>query len=192
MKTALVFGSSGGIGSAVTAALPAAGYNVVAVPRTQLDLAEDSPEITKIAKMHSVLSTADPDAVIFCAGVLHGSFSQVFDVNVASCWHIIQYYLTTTPAKPVKILLVGSSAYASGRKNYPLYSASKAALHNLVQGCQELFANTQVTLSLLHPSRIRSRMSENLPVNTNELTAQQVADELIRMCSECSQITEMR
>ena len=192
MKTALVFGATGGIGSATVRQLSSRRYTVVTVNRSQLDLYGAMFESHKRPNVSSVIAEVDPDVVINCAGVLEGDYCQVFDVNVASCWHIIQHYIQRPePSKPVSIILVGSSAYSGGRRNYPLYSASKAALHNLVQGCQELLADRPVTLSLLHPSRVRTRMSEQLPKTNRQLTATQVARELVKMIKEPSQIKEL-
>ena len=135
MKTALVFGATGGIGSATVRQLNSRRYHVVGVSRPQLDLYGAMFEAHKRPNVSSVIDEVDPDVIVNCAGVLEGDFTQVFDVNVASCWHIIQHYIQRPElVKPVSILLVGSTAYSGGRRSYPLYSASKAALHNLVQG----------------------------------------------------------
>jgi short-subunit dehydrogenase len=188
MKTALIFGATGGIGSATVNQFNHS-YSVVGVTRDQLNLRSDSIG----EAIGSLLKQVDPDLVINCAGVLEGDFAEIFAVNVASCWHIIQYYLQQTEMpKPVTILLVGSTTYSGGRRNYPLYSASKAALHNLVQGCQEAIGNRAITLSLLHPARVQTRMSECLPKTGNELTAAQVASELLSMSTQPSQIKELR
>jgi 3-hydroxy acid dehydrogenase/malonic semialdehyde reductase len=192
MKTALVFGATGGIGSATVRQLNSRRYHVVGVGRPQLDLYGAMFEAHKRPNVSSVIDEVDPDVIVNCAGVLEGDFTQVFDVNVASCWHIIQHYIQRPElVKPVSILLVGSTAYSGGRRSYPLYSASKAALHNLVQGCQEILADRSIKLSLLHPARVRTRMSEQLPKTDRQLTATQVARELVKMIKEPSQIKEL-
>ena len=190
MNTALIFGASGGIGSAVTE-LMLQTHTVITVSRQQLDLAGSLPN-QQYTDMQSVLSHINPDVVINCAGVFAGNFAEVFAVNVSSNWQIIEYYTRYPSIKPVQIILVGSSAYHSGRKNYPLYAASKAALHNLVQGAQEMFAGTQISLSLLHPTRVNTKMSQQLTSAQHWLTPDHVAAQILAMCNNSSIINEMR
>jgi len=163
MKTALIFGSTGGIGAAVVSQF-ANSHRVVTVSRHQLDFTQADNQCP--SHLDGIIAAADPDVIVNCAGLFAGTFQDIFAVNVASNWHILQYYMEKyTVSKPVTILLVGSSAYRGGRRRYPVYSASKAALHNLVQGCQEALADSAVTVSLLHPARVATRMSESLPGN---------------------------
>jgi 2-C-methyl-D-erythritol 4-phosphate cytidylyltransferase len=190
MKTVLIFGATGGIGSAITQLLLQT-HTVITVSRQQLDLA-GSLTNQQYTDMQSVLSHINPDVVINCAGVFAGSFAEVFTVNVGCNWQIIEYYTRYLSIKPVQLILVGSSAYHSGRKNYPLYAASKAALHNLVQGAQEIFAGTQISLSLLHPTRVNTKMSQQWTSAQHWLTADQVAAQILAMCNNSSIINEMR
>lgn len=67
--------------------------------------------------------------------------------------------------KPVKkkiIILIGSSAYLGGRKNYILYSASKAALHNIYLGARENFSSKVINFNILHPQRIKTKMTKTI------------------------------
>jgi short-subunit dehydrogenase len=78
------------------------------------------------------------------------------NINFGSNWSIVQYYLKNT--KSVRIIMVGSSAYKLGRKDYMVYSASKAALYNLWQGAKDAFADTEVRIDLINPVRTRTQM----------------------------------
>lgn len=188
MKTALIFGATGGIGEATVKQLSSRHCDVVAVGRDRLDFRGATSE-----QVSSVITATDPDIIVNCTGLLEGEFNEIFDVNVGSNWHIIQHFMRQTQhTKPVTIVLVGSTAYSSGRRNYPLYAASKAALHILVQGCQEALVDTPITLSLLHPARVKTRMSANLPVTSGCLSPDQVAGQIAKMCKESSQIKELR
>lgn len=187
MKTALVFGASGGIGSATVTQLQNQQYTLIGLNRSQLDFCQAQAD-----QVSSIIRQTDPDVIINCAGVMKGEFTEIFDVNVASNWYIINHFIqSATDVKPVTIVLVGSTAHQSGRRNYPVYAASKAALHNLVQGCQEALSDTPIVLSLLHPARVKTQMSNHLAQHQNMLTTQQVAAEIVKMCSEPSQIKEL-
>ena len=60
--------------------------------------------------------------------------------------------------KKIVIILLGSSAYKSGRKNYILYASSKAALHNLCQGSREYLRGKKITIKLLNFGKIYTSM----------------------------------
>lgn len=158
--TALILGASGGIGSATRIAFLEAGYQVIPVNRAQLDF--DQPNAD--AQLAELLNGANADVVVNAAGVfvngINETHYQTFNVNFGSNWNIIRYYhALRTVSKPVKIIMVGSSSYSTGKSMYPLYSASKAALYNLWQASQDMFADSEITVSLINPMRTRTRMN---------------------------------
>jgi short-subunit dehydrogenase len=161
MKKVVVFGSTGGIGSAVVTALGDR-YQVIECDRNQVNFAVADSD----SRVRRLLTIYEPDVVINCAGSFnddHVTHHEMFDVNLGSNWSIIRYYLEQMQQinKPIKIIMLGSSAYESGRRNYMLYAASKAALHNLWQGASEKFENTNVTIDIIHPVKTRTRMLKN-------------------------------
>jgi len=156
-KIAVIFGARGGIGAATREAFLAAGYRVVPVNRSGVDFtAADCYE-----KVSTIL-TVNPDIVVNCAGHLDNTnqetHNKTFDVNVGSNWAILRHYINHPGEKPVKIIMVGSSAYKSGRRSYILYSASKAALYNVWRGACDYFANTDISVALINPVRTRTPM----------------------------------
>jgi NAD(P)-dependent dehydrogenase (short-subunit alcohol dehydrogenase family) len=158
--TAIILGASGGIGSATRIAFLEAGYQVIPVNRAQLDF--DQPNAD--AQLAELLNGANADVVVNATGVFvngtNETHYQTFNVNFGSNWNIIRYYYALrTVSKPVKIIMVGSSSYSTGKSMYPLYSASKAALYNLWQASQDMFADSEITVSLINPMRTRTRMN---------------------------------
>jgi len=156
-KTAVIFGSRGGIGSAVREAFLDDNYRIVPVNSLGIDFTQaDSYEKT------STILTVDPDVIVNCVGHFDNAnqetHNKTFDVNVGSNWAIIQHYINNPPQKPVKIIMVGSSACRGGRKAYILYSASKAALYNVWQGASDYFTDTNVSVGLINPVRTRTPM----------------------------------
>jgi NAD(P)-dependent dehydrogenase (short-subunit alcohol dehydrogenase family) len=154
-KTVAIFGSTGGIGQATRQTFLDAGYSVIPVRRDLIDFAQSTAE----AQIQEFLGYADPDVVVNCAGrfAKNDEPAQLtMNINFNSNWAILQYYLKAP--KAVRIIMVGSSAYKAGKKDYMVYSASKAALHNLWQGAQDAFADTPVQVDLINPVRTRTQM----------------------------------
>lgn len=177
MKTLMVLGAQGGVGAALVSKLcRLCEYQVIPIGRAEADLAEPVAEM--LLKQH------DPDVIINCAGVLYGSYRSIIDVNLGLNHQILEYYLhRMSDHKAVNIVLIGSSAYQGARSRYPVYAASKAALHSLVQSYQELFCNSQFKLSLLHPGKINTAMRANL--NCDQcLAPDQVAEKLIELIAK--------
>ena len=156
-KIVVIFGARGGIGSATREVFLAAGYRVIPINRLSVDFNQ-----ADCYKKVSTILGADPDVVVNCVGHFDNTnqetHNNTFDINVGSNWAIINHYINNTSTKPIKIVMVGSSAYRSGRKDYILYAASKAALYNVYQGAGDYFAGTNIAVSLINPVRTRTPM----------------------------------
>ena len=191
-RTVVVFGSSGGIGEATIDAFNQAGYTVIPVDRHSVDFLHDSSS----AEVEAILAQSNPDFVVNCVGYLDKSnfetYNNTFDINVGSNWSIIRYYMTITAQKPINIIMVGSSAYKSGRKDYILYAASKAALYNVWQGASEYFKGRDVIVGLVNPVRTRTKMAD-LTKSAICLEPYDVAQEILSMASSKSnQLVNMK
>jgi short-subunit dehydrogenase len=118
---------------------------------------------------------------------------NTFDINVGSNWSIIRHYINKEGSnKPIKIIMVGSSAYKSGRKDYILYAASKAALYNVWQGACEWFENSTVTLGLINPVRTRTPMID-MTTSAFCYEPEDVAQEILSMAStQSNQLVDMK
>lgn len=162
MTTILLFGANGGIGSATGILLANSGYDVVPITRKDVDFTELASDflIRKLIKQH------DPDVIINCAGYLtdnSDSIRTTMSINVESNWSILRYlhdrekiHLNT---KPIRVILIGSSAYKEGKPQYVVYAASKAALHNMWQGAVKLFKDSNISIDMIHPVRTRTNMT---------------------------------
>jgi len=188
MKTAVIFGSSGGIGLATVEAFLRDGYTVVPFDRVKLDLAKHSEKIGVI------LNDLKPDVVVNCAGMFAGNDADndMIQVNLNSNWCIIKHYIQQANTS-TKIILVGSSAYSGGRKNYMLYSATKSALHNLWEGARDFFADTEIGIDIVHPVRTRTAMvapyQDTLDYLEPETVAQAILTQANRPGSNCINLT---
>ena len=113
-------------------------------------------------KIIKILSKDDSDIILNCSGVLGNNelkYEHVFNTNFGSNWEIAKYYINQKKIKKKKIILfIGSTAYKAGKKDYLLYSSSKAALHNLYQGAKKLLSQKKIKLLIYHPPRMRTKM----------------------------------
>jgi short-subunit dehydrogenase len=158
--TVLILGATGGIGSAVRTVFLDHGYRVIPVGRNMLDFDHADSD----SKLTELLDGADADVIVNAVGVfingVQDTHQKTFNVNFGSNWSLIRYYHNICQtSKPVKIIMVGSSSYSFGKSQYPLYSASKAALYNLWQASVDMFAGTNISVDLINPMRTRTRMN---------------------------------
>lgn len=191
-KKAVVFGAHGGIGQATVEQFLRAGYVVIPIHNQLIDFTDPN----SYAAVDTLLDSHEPDVVVNCVGHFDNgnteSHNKTFDINVGSNWAILQHYIENPSKKPVKIIMVGSSAYKSGRKAYILYAASKSALHNVWQGASDYFADSNVTVGLINPVRTRTPMID-MSTPAFCLEPVDVALEILSMAStQSNQLVDMK
>ena len=156
-KKVIILGSTGGLGSEVERTLSKIKYKIYSFSSKNLNfLMKDSQE-----KINFYLKKINPDIVINCSGVFENNsanFKKIFYINTKPSWEIINYYINNRPKTKKLIILIGSTAYRGGRKNYILYSASKAALHSIYLGAKENFNPKIIDLKMIHPKKIETKM----------------------------------
>ena len=191
MKTkpiALIFGSTGGIGSATRQRFLDGGYRIIPVGSDILDFNKTNAD----SEIRLLLSNASADVVINCAGVFENGWSQdhagTMNINFGSNWSIVRHFMDPANQKTsIRLILIGSSSYNRGRKLYPLYSASKAALYNLWQASEEAFAGTPINIDLVNPVRTMTAMAtkgKNIDPNLQYLNPEQVAEQIYQLVKE--------
>ena len=191
-KKAIIFGAHGGIGQATAEQFLQAGYVVIPVSKNNCNFLDPTSSET----VSTLLTEANPDLVINCVGHFDNGNSEshhaTFNINVGSNWSIIKHYINNPGKKPVKIIMVGSSAYKSGRKAYILYAASKAALYNVWQGACDYFNNSNVTVGLINPVRTRTPMID-MTTSAFCYEPEDVASEILNMAStQTNQLVDMK
>lgn len=193
MKTALVIGSNSDIAQAAIGLIQSQ-YNIVPVDRKTVDLsAQDATELIR-----GLLAQHNPDVIIHCGGVFHDNnltsdFDTTFDVNVKSHWAVIRYYIDHPPEKPVNFVMIGSSTYKQGRRNFILYAASRSAQFSMWQGASE-YCSPNFRLGLINPVRVNTKHVAHIKHPNPEicLEAIDVAREIERLCyAETSQCIDM-
>ena len=186
---ALIFGHRGGIGSATKTAFLQAGYRIIPVDRTIIDFDKSESD----TQIHSLLTNGQPDVIVNATGVFYNGWQQhhqeTMNVNVGSNWSILRHYMNPdNQTKPTRIIMVGSSSHSGGRKLYPLYSASKAAVYNLWQSTSQALEDTNIVIDLLNPVRTLTRMStaggKKIDPALDYLKPEHVAQQIIQLCQD--------
>jgi NAD(P)-dependent dehydrogenase (short-subunit alcohol dehydrogenase family) len=181
-KTAVIIGANSDIAKS-TIQLLQEQYHIVAVGRETIDLDDSTSDM----RIGMVLTMGEPDVIVNCAGVFDGDntldYDTVFNVNLKSNWSVINYYIKNPPTKCVRFVMIGSSAYKQGRKNFILYSASKAALFNMWQGASE-FVSDNLKLGLINPVHVHTKMTAHKPHPTPDICLEpiDVAREIVNLC----------
>lgn len=181
MKTAVIIGSNSDIAKSAIELLQA-DYKIIPIDRTVVDLSREAA----YSELQFIIKTSNPDVVINCAGIFGDNtvdYDLTFDVNLKSNWAVIKHYIDNPPAKPVKFIMLGSSVYKQGRRNFILYAASKAALFSMWQGASE-FVNENLKLGIINPVHVHTKMVAHRPHANPDICLEpiDVAREIINLC----------
>lgn len=187
-QVALIFGDRGGIGSATRTLFLSKGFRIIPVNSAILDF----NKATADNEIRSLLKNAQADVVVNCAGVFETGWGHThtttMNVNFGSNWSIVRHYMDPENQKyATRVIMVGSSSYTSGKKLYPLYSASKAALYNLWQGAKEALSDTDIRIDLVNPVRTLTKMStagKSADPTLDYLQPEQVAEQIYQLVGE--------
>jgi short-subunit dehydrogenase len=187
-QSVLIFGDRGGIGSATRRLFLDKSFRIIPVNSAILDFNKPTAD-TEIC---SLLKNAQADVVINCAGVFENGWKQThtrtMNVNFGSNWSIVRHYMNPENQKhATRVIMIGSSSYINGKKLYPLYSASKAALYNLWQGAKEALSGTDITIDLVNPVRTLTKMTtagRSVDPTLDYLKPEQVAEQIYQLVEE--------
>ena len=186
-KVLIVFGGSYGIGADVARLAQECGAKVYCFSRSLNGV--DVSRIEQVEKaLHDVAEKEGKiDYVVNTAGILvkealstmeYERIQQSVNVNMLGIINVAKAsypYLAQTKGS---LLAYTSSSYTRGRMMYSIYSATKAAVVNLVQALAEEWSNDHIRVNCINPERTKTPMRVsnfgNEPENTL-LKAEQVA-----------------
>lgn len=208
MKTCLVFGGSGAIGSAVAELYGTLGYSVWTTTRKPETKQDFQIQITgdQLSDRNTLESLPELDAVVWAQGVNQndsildvdaGSLSQVLEANTVFVASTMQSLISTGRIRQGSRLCVVSSIWQEiTRTNKFSYSVSKAALGALVQSAaidlsaRGIFVNA-VLPGVLDTPMTRSVLSEEQLTNVEHatgfnrlVTPKQIAQVVEFLCSD--------
>lgn len=162
----LVVGGTNGIGEAIAADAAAAGAHVAVEGRsTGLDVRD--PAAVQAAVDGAAARLGGLDHVVCTAGVLRigtvadcsaAELIEVIDVNLTGTLNVARAAYPHLRASRGSLTAFASSSFTRGRPNYVAYSASKAAVVNLVQGLAEEWAEVGIRVNAVSPERTDTPM----------------------------------
>ena len=185
MKKVLLLGSKSQLAKAIEKILKQKNYKILKISRNNIDFRKNNS--SKL--LFNFLNKTEPDYVINCIGIFESNraeFSKIFNVNCKPSWDLIKYFINNINKK-VKIVFVGSSAHNQKRKNYILYTASKASLNSMAKSAMELFKNTPIEIYIIHPPAMKSKMRKKfflknsiLKSTSTEVEPKKVATKILK------------
>ncbi|MFA5048533.1 MAG: SDR family oxidoreductase [Patescibacteria group bacterium] len=179
-KNALLFGSTGGIGKSVAKKLKNAFANVNTLSSKDHNLLTDNFDFLPIY-----------DIIINCSGIAYTDqdgildrYDEVFKINLLSNLKIIEF-AKKCKKRPINIVFISSSSATCGRENLTLYSASKAALHSVVESQAKILSQQGIYLNCICPEKVNTNMASTIHSNaiiTEMLTPEEVATSILSYC----------
>ncbi len=152
-KKIIITGGTGGIGKAIVSLLEQEGATPIVVSRNTLL----SADLTSYAAAVSIFQQIGVvDGLINCVGQF--KLKEIEDLTPLEIEEQISVNLTSLiyACKCVKltddghIINISSSSYSKGRKEYPIYSAAKAAVVNFTQGLADTYKNKKINVLVPH------------------------------------------
>ncbi len=165
MKNAILTGSTGGIGSAITIQLIEAGYNVLTLKSRLEDI--DSLQ----AEVHEILSSRDIDVLINCAGfgifqpheeIPVSKIRRMVEVNLTGPMVLVSLCLRSLKKTGGHIISISSIEATRHSKFSALYTATKSGLRDFSMSLFEEVRKSGVKVSSINPDITRTAFFDEL------------------------------
>jgi 2-C-methyl-D-erythritol 4-phosphate cytidylyltransferase len=184
----LVIGGTNGIGRAIAELAAAAGARTeVAGSSLGLDIRAYPAVEARVAEAAARLGGLDH--VVVTAGVLRigplaatdaAALAEVIDVNLTGSLNVARAAYGRLRESRGSLTLFASSSFTRGRPDYVAYSASKAAVVNLVQGLADEWAVDGVRVNAISPERTDTPM-RRVAFPDEDRTGMLAADEVAQV-----------
>jgi 2-C-methyl-D-erythritol 4-phosphate cytidylyltransferase len=165
-KVVVVFGASRGIGQHVATIARAGGAQVTAVSRADAVDVSDPDSVRRVladaCRNHGRIDLVVNTAGVLRTGLLAGQDYAIVDEQLATNLRgsviVAREAFELMRAAGGSIALFTSSSYTRGRARSAVYSATKAAVVNLVQGLAQEYHPFGVRINAINPERTATPM----------------------------------
>lgn len=188
----LVWGATGGIGSAVARRLRASGHrpflSARQVPRLEALAREleapwqaaDARESAAVEALtqHAVTTLGTLDGMAFCVGsVLLKSAAATSDaewadtlaLNLTAAFYAMRAAVRVMPPAGGSIVLVSSAAARIGLPNHEAVAAAKAGVEGLVRAAAASYARRKIRVNAVAPGLVRTPLTASITGNETAL-----------------------
>ncbi len=204
MRRAIVTGGSRGIGREIVAVLKAAGFDVVAPSRQELDLLSDASIDGFVSSLrgevHALVNNAGINRISDVLEMTDKDLKETFQTNYFAPVRLIRA-VTPLMGNGGNIVNISSIWGTVTRKGRASYSASKAALDSFTRSCAVELASKNVLVNSLAPGYIETELtsSNNTPSEMEEIkkkiplcrfgTPAEIADLVLFLCARNTYMT---
>jgi NAD(P)-dependent dehydrogenase (short-subunit alcohol dehydrogenase family) len=184
-KVFIVFGGTGGIGSAVSRRLASAGARVVVTGRNQAILDQCRRDIgvetqlLDIAQLDAIDSCVSQtferhghvDGIVNCIGSLllkpahlitDQEWQSVIDVNLTSSFKVVRAAAGAMMRSGGSIVLMSSAAATVGLASHEAISAAKAGIEGLAVAAAASYARRNIRVNCVAPGLIETKLTRHL------------------------------
>ena len=184
---ALIFGATGGMGTAILRGLGQQGYRVTAVGRDEQHLAvmaqETQCDIHTLQRPSDFLrveeivaaanSTQPVSVVVNCLGSIwlkpssatsESDWSDLVSLHLSSCFGITRA-VAKKIRQPCKVVFFSSAAAQTGMPNHEAIAAVKAGVEGLVRSAAATYARRQLSFYAIAPGMVETGATEHLLVS---------------------------
>ncbi|MFT4186762.1 MAG: bifunctional cytidylyltransferase/SDR family oxidoreductase [Micrococcaceae bacterium] len=165
-KTLVVFGGSYGIGAEIIKIAESYGAHCFSFSRSETGTDICNEASVKEALDSVVAKQGKIDYIVNTAGSLYinpladtdtKTIQDMINVNFTAAAVLASFAKSYLKDTHGQLLLFTSSSYTRGRENYSLYSASKAAIVNMVQALSDEWSR-EVGINCINPARTATPM----------------------------------
>jgi 2-C-methyl-D-erythritol 4-phosphate cytidylyltransferase len=166
-KVLVVFGGSYGIGADVARLAQECGAKVYSFSRSLNHVhVSDYEQVSEALKqvydtegsIHFVVNTAGILVKEALATMEYERIQQSVNVNLLGIINVAKASYPYLQKTKGSLLAYTSSSYTRGRMMYSIYSATKAAVVNLVQALAEEWSNDHIRVNCINPERTKTPM----------------------------------
>jgi NAD(P)-dependent dehydrogenase (short-subunit alcohol dehydrogenase family) len=188
IRSYIVFGATGGIGSAVCRSLQRTGARVLAAGRntdaleqlsTELDIATRAVDATNTSEVdacfkHALELFGTLGGVVNCVGSLllkpahlttEEEWQDTLDLNLGSAFNTVRSATKAMFKTGGSIVLISSAAARTGLVNHEAIAAAKAGVLGLMRSAAATYAKNSIRLNAVAPGLVKTPMTERLTAN---------------------------